>query len=76
VVPLLGDLFDFGFKANRRNVELLKTYYADGKAKPSARVSLFVLGLLFLAVFVALLWAVWIVAAYLATGLWNYLSAL
>src|SRR5688500_6479406 len=25
-VPLLGDLFDAGFKANRRNVELLQRY--------------------------------------------------
>ncbi len=25
-VPLLGDLFDFGFKANRRNIALLKRY--------------------------------------------------
>ena len=22
-IPLVGDLFDFGFKANRRNMELL-----------------------------------------------------
>ena len=27
-IPLLGDLFDFGFKANRRNVDLLERYVA------------------------------------------------
>jgi hypothetical protein len=26
-VPLVGDLFDFGFKANRRNVALLKQHF-------------------------------------------------
>ena len=25
-VPLFGDLFDFGFKANRRNVDLIRRY--------------------------------------------------
>jgi hypothetical protein len=30
-VPLLGDLFDFGFKANRRNVALLKRYFKKPK---------------------------------------------
>ena len=28
VIPLIGDIFDIGFKANRRNVELLKRYLA------------------------------------------------
>ena len=26
-IPLVGDLFDFGFKANRRNVELLREHF-------------------------------------------------
>jgi hypothetical protein len=26
-VPILGDLFDFRFKANRRNVELLRRHF-------------------------------------------------
>lgn len=29
-IPLLGDLFDIGFKANRRNVELLKRHLQQG----------------------------------------------
>lgn len=29
VIPLLGDLFDFAFKANRRNLNLLEAYLAD-----------------------------------------------
>ena len=28
-VPLLGDLFDMGFKANRRNVDLMTAHYDD-----------------------------------------------
>lgn len=30
-IPLLGDLFDVGFKANRRNVELLKRHLQTGR---------------------------------------------
>jgi len=74
VIPFIGDLFDFGFKANRRNVNLLKGYYADGNAKPSAKMSLFVLSLIFLTMFIALLWAVWTVSAYLFTSLWNLVA--
>jgi C4-dicarboxylate transporter len=32
-IPVAGDLFDFGFKANRRNVELLKRELAK-RARP------------------------------------------
>ena len=28
LIPLVGDLFDVGFKANRKNVELLKAHLA------------------------------------------------
>jgi hypothetical protein len=69
VVPFLGDLFDFGFKANRRNVEMLKAYYADGKAKPNAKRSVAFLGILFLLLFMALIWAVWKLSAMLLAWL-------
>lgn len=71
VIPFLGDLFDFGFKANRRNVDLLKNYYADGKAKPNVKRSLAFLGLLFLLMFAALIWAVWKFAALLVQWIWG-----
>lgn len=29
-VPLVGDLFDFGFKANRRNAALLRRHFTGG----------------------------------------------
>ena len=36
-VPLVGDLFDFGFKANRRNVRLLHRHLAErGVRSPQA----------------------------------------
>lgn len=36
-IPLIGDIFDVGFKANRRNLRLLTEYYEEGKHQGSAR---------------------------------------
>lgn len=33
-VPLLGDVFDIGFKANQRNVEIIIEHLADKSAAP------------------------------------------
>jgi len=39
IVPVLGDLFDAGFKANRRNVQLLEQYIASpGPVRRSSRI--------------------------------------
>lgn len=72
VIPLAGDLFDFGYKANRRNLNLLKRYYADGKAKPSAKRSFALLSLLFFAVFILMIWGIWKLSATLITWLWGF----
>lgn len=71
IVPFVGDLFDFGFKANRRNVNLLREYYAAGKARPNAKTSLFLLGLLFFALFVVMLWGIWKLGAMLTAWVWG-----
>jgi hypothetical protein len=34
VIPLAGDLFDFGFKANRRNAALLGQRHEERRARP------------------------------------------
>jgi hypothetical protein len=35
-IPLLGDLFDIGFKANTKNVRLMQEYYLEGRHRGSA----------------------------------------
>ncbi len=45
VVPFLGDLFDIGWKANLRNVDLLDKF-VQGARKPSRGDYVFVFGLL------------------------------
>lgn len=47
-VPLIGQVFDFTFKANDRNIRLLKEHYAEGRHQGSGKgtLALVVIGLL------------------------------
>lgn len=75
VIPLLGDLFDFAFKANRRNLRLLEAYLADPRrTRTKSRVTVWVtfgvlVGLL-LGLLVAVVWGLRLLA-----GLLNTLAA-
>lgn len=35
-IPLIGDLFDFAFKANTRNLRLMEEHYAEGRHRGGA----------------------------------------
>ena len=52
-IPLLGDLFDVGFKANQRNLELLKKHQETHKNKaikaPNAKGILIMIALFLVA---------------------------
>lgn len=36
-IPIIGQLFDFFFKANSRNIKLMKEHYLEGKHQGSAK---------------------------------------
>jgi NAD/NADP transhydrogenase beta subunit len=55
-IPFVGDLFDFVFKANTRNLRLMQEHYQEGRHRGGAwKVIVPVLIVLFL-VIVALIW--------------------
>jgi hypothetical protein len=58
-IPILGDLFDLHYKANRRNVALLKQYYVENPNPPAAKRSFFIIGILFLMVLLGILIGMW-----------------
>lgn len=61
-IPIVGDLFDLHYKANRRNVALLKQYYVENPNPPTAKRSFFIISLMFLAVLMGILIGmVWVV---------------
>lgn len=44
-IPILGNIFDFTFKANSRNIRLLKKHYIEGKYQGSGTGILLVIAL-------------------------------
>lgn len=64
-IPVLGTIFDFAYKANDRNVRLLRAHYQEGKYQGSGKglLAVSVLGLLTL--LALLLWGLWTAGAWL-----------
>lgn len=51
MIPILGDLFDIAFKANLRNLKLMKEHYVEGRHRGGAwKIAVPVLLLLFILV--------------------------
>ncbi|MBT2558296.1 DUF4112 domain-containing protein [Hymenobacter sp. ISL-91] len=67
-IPIVGNIFDFAYKANNRNVALLRAHYAEGKHQGSGKGLLLVLALVLLALGGLLVWAAW----WLGSVLWNW----
>ena len=55
-IPILGNVFDFAYKSNERNVALLRRHYADGQHAGSGRGLVVVLLLGFMLVSVLVAW--------------------
>ena len=53
-IPLIGWIFDFGYKANMRNVKLLAEHYVEGKHQGKAGPMLGVILLVFFIVIIAI----------------------
>ncbi|RME96878.1 MAG: DUF4112 domain-containing protein [Bacteroidetes bacterium] len=58
-VPVLGDLFDLGYKANRRNLHLLQEHYREGAHQGSAWPVVIAILVLLLVLIVAISYAIW-----------------
>lgn len=70
-IPILGNVFDFAYKSNERNVALLRRHYAEGRHQGSGKglVALLLLG--FLVVFGLVAWG----SVVLLRELWQYFDA-
>jgi hypothetical protein len=56
MIPILGDLFDIAFKANMRNLKLMKEHYVEGRHKGGAWKILVPVLLLLLIVVGGVIW--------------------
>ncbi|MEL7248471.1 MAG: DUF4112 domain-containing protein [Bacteroidota bacterium] len=62
-VPILGDIFDLAYRANRRNLALLQEHYVEGEHEGSAWPVVIIILVLILMVIFAATYAVWWVLA-------------
>ncbi len=58
-IPVIGQVFDFFFKANTRNIRLLREHYYEGKHSGSGKGVLIGLGFFLLVLFILFLYAMW-----------------
>jgi len=70
-IPLVGNVFDFAYKSNERNVALLRRHYAEGQHTGSGKglVALVLLG--FLVVLGLVAWG----SVVLLQAAWHYFEA-
>lgn len=58
-IPVLGDLFDLSYRANRRNLDLLKEHYEEGEHQGSAWPVVIVVIILVFAIIFAVTYLIW-----------------
>lgn len=64
-IPVLGNIFDFFYKANERNVRMLKAHYEDGRYQGSGRNVVVAVLIGIVVIFVLLVWALWELAEWI-----------
>ncbi|MDX5348333.1 MAG: DUF4112 domain-containing protein [Hymenobacteraceae bacterium] len=63
-IPIIGNLFDFFYKANERNMRLLRGHYTEGKYRGSGTGIVIIVIVSLLLLFVLLLWGLWELVEY------------
>ncbi|MEJ5960736.1 DUF4112 domain-containing protein [Pedobacter immunditicola] len=64
-IPILGQIFDFFYKSNTRNLRLMSEYYLEGKHQGSGKNVLLLVGIILLILFILLIYVLWQVGAWL-----------
>lgn len=64
-IPVLGNIFDFFFKANQRNVNLLKRHYQEGKYTGSGTGLLVAIALALLVILALIIYGTWALISWL-----------
>lgn len=72
-IPILGNIFDFTYKANSRNIKLLREHYAENKHQGSGKNIVFIVLLVLLVLFIALIYALVLLSFWLGDAISGYL---
>lgn len=65
-IPLIGNIGDFFFKANTRNVAILKEHYYEGKHTGSGKMILLTIAIIFLVIMIGLIYL------FVKVFMWSY----
>lgn len=68
-IPIIGQIFDFFYKANNRNVRLLENYYHKGKYKGSGKDVIAIIIVVLLLAAALMIFLIWKLIAWLADKL-------
>jgi hypothetical protein len=63
-IPLIGQIFDFAFKANTRNLKLMKEHYLEGKHQGSAKNTIILAIIILLIILILLVYALFQLSAW------------
>lgn len=63
-IPIIGQIFDFLFKANSRNMRLMKEHYIEGKHQGSGKNTILLAMFILLLIFGGLVWGLWVVSTW------------
>lgn len=66
-IPILGNIFDFTYKANQRNVRMLKRYHEEGKYRGSGKGVLMTIVAVFVGLIALVLYGTWELAEYVVS---------
>lgn len=58
-IPLVGDLFDFAYKSNTKNIKLMREYYVEGRHRGGAWKVVVPVLILFMLIFAGLIWLIY-----------------
>lgn len=69
-IPIIGNIFDFAYKANNRNVRLLRRHYQEGKYTGSGTGILLLIVVVLFLLMALIFYCIWLLGSFL----WQYLQ--
>lgn len=58
-IPIIGQIFDFAYKANEKNMRLLREYYQEGRHQGSGKAYIAFFIIIFIVILILVGFAIW-----------------
>ena len=64
-IPIIGQIFDFFFKANTRNIKLMKAHYIEGKYQGSGKNVIYLIVAVVIVIIALMIFGLWKLAEWI-----------